>query len=141
MSMILKGIIWTVLTIVQGFLTWIDICDAVLATFTVWLLVQVYFDWSGWWALALGLVISLIVYIIFLHPIGYWVVSVLYSALWGYIPMTLIKFFFIKDMTDIWFWIWVVGIAALAFRQHSHIQYRKEILAELAAEDAAKAGR
>lgn len=141
MSMIFKGIIWTVITILRGFLVWIDICDAVLTTFVVWLLVQVYFDWNGWWALALGLVVSLVIYIIFRHRIGFWAISASYSMLWGYICITLIKFFFVKDMSDMWFWIWVIGIAALAFWQHSDVRYRKEILADLAAEDTAKAGQ
>lgn len=141
MSMIFKGIIWVMLTILQGFLTWIDICDAVLTTFVVWLLVQVYFDWNGWWALALGLVVSLVIYIIFRHRIGFWAISASYSMLWGYIFTTLIKFFFVKDMSDVWFWIIAVAIAAYMLWLHDGVQFRKEILADLAAEDAAKAGQ
>lgn len=140
-NMIFAGIAWTVLTIIQAFIGYIDICDAALTTFIIMVVMHMEYGWSNWAGMALGLAVSLVIYIIFKHYIGFWVVSVFYSAFWGWILVEVARLFWFKDMSDIWYWIWIAIVTAVSLRFHNAAYWRKEAEAELAAEEAAKARR
>lgn len=130
-----QGVVWSVITIFQGFVWYIDVCDAVVTTGLIWLYFHKKLGWNIWWALAFALLVSLILYIIFKHRIGFWIVAPIFSLFWAWIFSALVQAAF-PTMPELLFWI--VAIASFAWNiwAHDYARDRVASIARVKAEDA-----
>lgn len=116
-ALFLRVVNWAFFTVFRGFMYYIDVVDAFLTTGLFWLVLHKVYGWDSWWAVALGLVVSLILYIILKHRIGFWFVAAAFSAVWTALFGVILDGFF-PTMPEILFW--VVCIAAFAWNVFLH---------------------
>lgn len=130
-----QGVVWLFMTVVGGLLWYIDVCNAVVVTGLIWLYTYRELDWSHWWGLALGLLVSLILYIIFKHRIGFWIVAPIFSAFWAWIFSSFVQAVF-PTMPKILFWIVCAASFAWNIWVHDYARDRAAVRAIAEAEKA-----
>lgn len=139
-SMGFRMISWCValvLKFISLFIGYIDVLDAGLTVLVVWGMMYSA-GWNGWLGLALGLLTAIIVYIIFKHRVGFWIVSVTYSFVWGFITVGLVCVLCVPTVQKLHFWIWVAVITAWAGWSHYCARDREAVANLIAEEDRQK---
>lgn len=134
-AMFLRVVNWAFFTVFRGFMFYIDVVDAFLTTGLFWLVLHKGYGWNGWWAVALGLVVSLILYIILMHRIGFWFVAPIFAAIWASLFGVILDGFF-PTMPEILFWVICIAIFAWNVKLHDHTRYRREAMEMIEAEKA-----
>lgn len=122
---LLQGFVWLAITVFQGFVWFIDVVDTIVTTGFFWLLLHKGYGWNGWWALAFGLVVSLILYLILKHRIGFWFVAALFSVIWTALLGVILDGLF-PTMPQVLFWVVCAVHFAWGMRCHDYARYRKE---------------
>lgn len=129
MNALLRLIIKAFFGIIKLFLYYIDICDVALIIFMTWVFMWGHFNWNGWTAVALGVAISLVAYIIFKHRIGFWIVTPLFSFVWTFVLIELLlKSVIMPDISQVGYWICAVLCFGWVIWLHRFANIRPQVI-------------